>query len=509
MIDPAVQPRSPIDTSAGYGAGRYDRQGAPSGFSDALKGADRQATKSDDDDISATDTAADTSATDDAGDTLTTSGEGEPAKTSEPHAQSVSSTSQSALTLIHAARLGDKTDAKTTDVEADTNATEEDAVIDADAATDGKTTDAKPGKGLKDRIEAATDGLTKPEGAEAAADDATATGSEAASADQTPQSAVDALMLLVAGKAGDVSNSNTAMKTSGTDARSEKVTSSQAADAASGADMPDSMAELADLLKGSTDAAMGDDGAGTGESGARQTLDFKAIRLDREAKAADAGNVETDGASKSSTSGGTPTIGVLESRRIIAPVSTSNSANLVAAMNGDADWVSALRNSAIDSATQPDTSGKVLNMLKLQMTPIDLGSVTATLKLTGETLNVHLTVENSAAYRKLSDDHSEIMKSLRAQGYAVDSVQISIASTDRSSANGNQMSGQQQGQGDTGQQSFAGTQQGSSGGNQGQGAFTTSGNSNRQTGSTGDEAMAAALVDAGTSGAAGGSGVYL
>src|SRR5690606_20282631 len=102
------------------------------------------------------------------------------------------------------------------------------------------------------------------------------------------------------------------------------------------------------------------------------------------------------------------------------------------------------QSSADSAATSPQAkAGKVMNTLKIQMSPVELGTVTATLRLSGDALSVHLTVENGAAYRKLSEDHSDILKTLRSQGYAVDSIQISIASIDRSSAD-NQASGQQQ-----------------------------------------------------------------
>ncbi|WJH39001.1 flagellar hook-length control protein FliK [Aliirhizobium terrae] len=66
------------------------------------------------------------------------------------------------------------------------------------------------------------------------------------------------------------------------------------------------------------------------------------------------------------------------------------------------------------------------------------------LRLHGEQLNVHLTVETRAAYRQLSDDSSGILDALRSQGFAVDQVTISIAPTaDSDAATNQQQSGQQ------------------------------------------------------------------
>jgi chemotaxis protein MotD len=77
------------------------------------------------------------------------------------------------------------------------------------------------------------------------------------------------------------------------------------------------------------------------------------------------------------------------------------------------------------------------------MNPIDLGLVTATMRLSGDALNVDLKVETGAAYRQLKEDHGKILEALRSQGYTVDNVTISMAPVDRSDA-GNQSSAQGQ-----------------------------------------------------------------
>ncbi|MCO5733031.1 flagellar hook-length control protein FliK [Rhizobium sp. SSA_523] len=125
---------------------------------------------------------------------------------------------------------------------------------------------------------------------------------------------------------------------------------------------------------------------------------------------------------------GADTITVLDSRRFLGFTQSLNGSALASAMSSDPGWQSAmqadseLRNTASQNATK-----NVVNTLKLQMTPIDLGTVTATLRLAGEALTVHLTVETRAAQKQLSDDSSGILGALRAQGFSVDQVTVSVA----------------------------------------------------------------------------------
>ena len=169
------------------------------------------------------------------------------------------------------------------------------------------------------------------------------------------------------------------------------------------------------------------------------------------------------------------TVTVVDSRRYIAPVSTSNAASITAAMLGDNEWLGAMApGSELANAAAQSSQGKVVHTLKLQMTPIELGSVTATLRLSGEELSVQLTVDNPAAFRQLSNDQSDILKALRAQGLVVDQVQVTLqtSSADRSADAGqnghqNQQAGQQAGQQafQSGQQSSERQQRGEAPGN--------------------------------------------
>ncbi|THV23694.1 flagellar hook-length control protein FliK [Peteryoungia ipomoeae] len=144
------------------------------------------------------------------------------------------------------------------------------------------------------------------------------------------------------------------------------------------------------------------------------------------------------------------TVTVVDSRRIIAPASTSNGANITAAMLGDSEWLSAMQpGSELANAATQSSQGRVVHTLKIQMTPIELGNVTATLKLVGEELSVQLTVDNQAALRQLQADQSDMINALKAQGLAVDQVQVTlqIAPGDKSAGSGQDgASGQQLGQ---------------------------------------------------------------
>tara|TARA_R110002020_G_scaffold123081_6_gene279165 strand:+ start:4081 stop:5478 length:1398 start_codon:yes stop_codon:yes gene_type:complete len=159
---------------------------------------------------------------------------------------------------------------------------------------------------------------------------------------------------------------------------------------------------------------------------------------------------EKGGADSKTASSSTETVMVLDSRRIVGLPSGSNSASIMAAMVGDQSWSSAMQPDAtLSNTAAQSSSGSVVHMLKLQMNPHDLGSVTAMLKMSGEQLHVHLTVETRAALQQLSDDSSGMLDALRAQGFSVDQVTISVAPTaDTDSQKGQQ--GPQNGQQMTG-----------------------------------------------------------
>lgn len=143
------------------------------------------------------------------------------------------------------------------------------------------------------------------------------------------------------------------------------------------------------------------------------------------------------------------TVTVVEARRYLGLAPASNAAAVTSQIAGNPEWARALQPSA--AAETPLTqaaTGKVLNTLKIQMHPIDLGMVTATLRLKDDELHVEIKVETGDAFRQLSDDQSAMVKALRAQGFAVDQVDIVFNASDASGSN----TAQQQAQPQAGQQ---------------------------------------------------------
>ena len=149
-------------------------------------------------------------------------------------------------------------------------------------------------------------------------------------------------------------------------------------------------------------------------------------------------NVNSPGGSKAEA------VSVLEARRYLGVAMTANAASVTGAIAADGEWAAALQSTA--ATAQPEAwsqAGKTLNTLKIQMHPIDLGTVTATLRLKDDELQVDLKVETGEAFRQLRDDQSEMVKALRAQGFAVDHVNIVFnAGGDGASANGSQQQAQ-------------------------------------------------------------------
>ncbi len=143
------------------------------------------------------------------------------------------------------------------------------------------------------------------------------------------------------------------------------------------------------------------------------------------------------------------TVTVLDARRYlgIAPTlgnqlpMTANAQAVAAAITGNGDPTQALQANTGIAGPQGAT-GKVVNTLKIQMHPIDLGLVTATLRLRDDELQIDLRVQTGDAYRQLTNDQDAMIKALRAQGFQVDQVNVIFTPSD--SAGGNDGSGQPQ-----------------------------------------------------------------
>lgn len=164
------------------------------------------------------------------------------------------------------------------------------------------------------------------------------------------------------------------------------------------------------------------------------------------------GDVDGDG-TKSVKASKADTIEVLDARRYLGPESdglSQNTKSVLANISGDKDWSSALKAaSTAHVSTEAPSIAAPMNTLKIQMNPQDLGTVTATLRLKGDELTVHLNVESGEAFRQLSLDKEGLVQSLKSQGYSVDqvSIQLTVPAADRAvaqSSAGQQSGGQMQ-----------------------------------------------------------------
>lgn len=127
---------------------------------------------------------------------------------------------------------------------------------------------------------------------------------------------------------------------------------------------------------------------------------------------------------------------VLEARRYLGIAMNANSSAVADAIAGEAGAPSLQPSAALAQPGAWTQAGKTLNTLKIQLHPIELGLVTATLRLKDDELQVELKVETGEAFRQLRDDQSEMVKALRAQGFAVDQVNIVFNSGGDASAGG-------------------------------------------------------------------------
>ncbi|KXG84673.1 flagellar hook-length control protein FliK [Agrobacterium bohemicum] len=139
---------------------------------------------------------------------------------------------------------------------------------------------------------------------------------------------------------------------------------------------------------------------------------------------------------------------VVESRRFVGLAQTSNAAAITTAMATDPQWAGAMADQTSKSPMISST-GQVVHVLKIQMTPVDLGHVTAAMKLVGDELSVQLTAHTLKGYSELQKDSSSILEALKSQGFSVENVTVTLASgTDRQDSGTNNRQ-----PADTGQQS--------------------------------------------------------
>lgn len=116
------------------------------------------------------------------------------------------------------------------------------------------------------------------------------------------------------------------------------------------------------------------------------------------------------------------TVTVTASQTFAAPAShpmSQASATLVAAIGSDNGFRQA---AAMQPAATP--VAVATHVLQIELRPADLGSVTASLRMTGQQLSVELRPQTHEAYRRLEADKDDIVKALKHLGLGVDSVTV-------------------------------------------------------------------------------------
>lgn len=151
-----------------------------------------------------------------------------------------------------------------------------------------------------------------------------------------------------------------------------------------------------------------------------------------------------------------PEFTIVETRKFLG-VATGQTAvaSIVNAVSENEQWSSMLREAAATAATTLNAAKNASNSLKIQLSPAELGTVTATLKMSGGNLSIELRVETIEAYRQLSTDQNGLVRALRGHGYDIDQVVLHPPSATERGAAGLQASaghtpagaGQQNGQG--------------------------------------------------------------
>ncbi len=349
-------------------------------------------------------------------------------------------------------------------------------VVNADGQTtpakgDGKTPAAKDGKDVQ----------------------STDDGKSASTQDSQPTNTIsDALSLLNVAQpvvAAQVSTTQVSATQTGKTADDSKVQS-----------LPSGKTALADDAS-DTALTLPDDGKGTD---AAQT--FRLTRADGRGSALDLsiskGSDDVADVKVGAAAGSDAVaVTVLDSRRYLGLAANSNSALVAGTLAGDHEWSAAMQpGSALSNAANLTSTGKVVNTLKIQLRPDNLGDVTATMRLSGDQLSVDLKVQTSEAYRQLHADQSRMVDALRAQGYQVDNITVSMASNADQQSDSGRNSGSNQPQ----QQSLLNQGQGGDARSRGQnysGQQANGNDGNRSSGERGVEDGAAGGVQRSRSGA--------
>ncbi|UXN58918.1 flagellar hook-length control protein FliK [Phyllobacterium zundukense] len=134
-----------------------------------------------------------------------------------------------------------------------------------------------------------------------------------------------------------------------------------------------------------------------------------------------------------------------------APVETAPSApspsvqleaKLTAAASNNAMPVQTSRRPITDVQVLSDRSTPGARTLVVQLQPIELGTVTARMRLTPEGMHIQLMAENPAMAEHLAKDHDMLGKALQRAGAADDAASVTISVIDRSGTSSSAQTGQ-------------------------------------------------------------------
>ena len=162
---------------------------------------------------------------------------------------------------------------------------------------------------------------------------------------------------------------------------------------------------------------------------------------------------------------------VISEQAIPAPAASGTATTAVALAHDIGSG--AARHTAAATAVQQlqagAANGTAAHVLKIQLRPVELGTVTASLRLAGDQLSVEIQVENAEAYHRLSADRDTINTALRGLGFDVDRITIQQPQAQANAQARNDGGGFSQGSGGREQPAFQSGGAGGEGGNSGNG----------------------------------------
>ncbi|QPC85400.1 hypothetical protein GA830_00555 [Mesorhizobium sp. NBSH29] len=123
----------------------------------------------------------------------------------------------------------------------------------------------------------------------------------------------------------------------------------------------------------------------------------------------------------------TSKVTVVATQTLPAPAASSPATTTAAFLDmltTDPSWKAQAHTASATPTTHAPSQPVALTKIKIQLTPVELGMVTAELRIAGDQLSVELTAETAEAHHRLSSDSETILKSLRALGYDIDKVSI-------------------------------------------------------------------------------------